>query len=1379
MDGNALPEVTNMTLLAADDHYITVAWIEPPRSVDFYLLNVTAESGYENDSLRIQRTGTCSNGTFIRAGQSQVTCGPFQACSNLTVTIRTYTTGPPQRTSMGTTLNEVFVSAKDPSEPKRIAMVSQSPYMTRLLWEPPTQIHGLVHGYKVKVCEMYTECGQKQNLSDCVENETSDTWLDFNSTEDTSYCVLITATARCGGEVLTSLPATQEVRTPLFALPDVSNLKAVGVISGHITLSWERPKGRFDYYSVEVTQGKVGSTGSAKHRLNLCANGTIIRQDQTQIACGPLEPCSNLSCTMRTHFTGPPERSSPGVTIMGIFIPAEEPNPPTNITMSPESPSRTRIHWDHPEKWSGIMASYNVKICSTFRSCDRAESLSDCTEYVTSETWTLFDSTQDTLYCVLVTVKTQCGVDEVSSRPLIAEIRTPLFGLPDATDLKLLSALENAVTVAWERPQARFDYYWLSIAGDEGEGRGSAEKERIGSCGNGTIIHPNQTRVTCSNLEACTKVSITLRVHRNGPPAITSPGVSLRGIFIPGEDPDPPKNITMLGKSPSLTRLQWEESAKVYGRFLAYMVKICELFKYCGEEASVHGCIELQAHETWLDFHSNADTKYCVLVTTSSQCGEEVLSGRPAVAEIRTPLYVLPDVTDLRLMAVDSHYITVAWDKPRGSFDYYWLDVAIENDNENNSVPKHQASSCGNGTIIHAEQTEVTCGPFDPCSNISVSVRTFVKGPPERSSMGSTLKGVFLSGQDPSEPKSITIVAKSPSLTRIQWESPTTVHGTLDFYKVKVCKVFSACDRKESTDGCIEHSASEAWLEFQSTADTSYCTHVTASARCGRDLLTSSPATLEVRTPLFALPDVSNLKAVNVSSGYITLSWERPRGRFEYYSIEVTEGKLSNAVNAKHRLGLCANGTIIRRDQTEITCGPFEPCRNLSCTMRTHLIGQPEHSSPGVTLRGIFIPAAEPNPPMNIRMVPLSPWRTRIQWDHTEKVSGIVASYYVKICRTFVSCDRGEGLINCTEYVTSDRWAAFHSTADTPYCVQVAVKTQCGDEKLSSRPLMAEIRTPLNAPPEIIHLRLVRKGENFFTVAWTRPEGSFDYYRVLLKDFKTRNQTVTVGSCANGTIVHEDQTEITCNQLEPQKLYLIELQTHISRPSARSSIAVSRAIVTTPRAEYEVSNLKIVNITATSFAVTWERPKDCIEYYTVDVTDYSSGNIGNRLYGVVSCNNGAAINPRQTSVICTKSDTCTAISVRVKTHTRGPPEHASPGITLENVLIPGTGLPEATNLKLVAVKNDSFTVSLQVPGKCFDRYIYNIRDPSDRSRSVKAEKCFTERTLKLNTFHMTCIGVEACGKVDIKVWIRKDKPHKRDAPAVALRGIYIRGKCHG
>ncbi|KAH7933330.1 hypothetical protein HPB49_011570 [Dermacentor silvarum] len=192
--------------------------------------------------------------------------------------------------------------------------------MARLQWEPPTRIHGILDVYKVKVCKEYTVCDQKESPGGCIENRTSDDWLDFETTADTSYCALITASARCGVDVLTSLPATLEVRTPSFDPPDVTKLTLLSTGNNYITVAWERPKARFDYYWVSITDDR----GEKHPNAGSCPNGTIIHPDQTQVTCTGLESCSNVTVTIRTQRNGPPGRTSIGVSLQHIFVPGKD-----------------------------------------------------------------------------------------------------------------------------------------------------------------------------------------------------------------------------------------------------------------------------------------------------------------------------------------------------------------------------------------------------------------------------------------------------------------------------------------------------------------------------------------------------------------------------------------------------------------------------------------------------------------------------------------------------------------------------------------------------------------------------------------------------------------------------------------------------------------------------------------------------------------------------------------------------------------------------------------------------------------------------------------------------------------------------------------------
>ncbi|KAL1477913.1 hypothetical protein MTO96_035368 [Rhipicephalus appendiculatus] len=499
------------------------------------------------------------------------------------------------------------------------------------------------------------------------------------------------------------------------------------------------------------------------------------------------------------------------------------------------------------------------------------------------------------------------------------------------------------------------------------------------------------------------------------------------------------------------------------------------------------------------------------------------------------------------------------------------------------------------------------------------------------------------------------MVGKSPSLTRLQWKPSLKVAGRFLEYNVKICTSFKSCHVDENLSDCAELRTQETWLDFHSHVDTVYCVLVRTVSECGQHVLNGGPAIAEIHTPLFELPDVSNLTTAGIKNGYITLSWRRPQGRFDYYSIEVIEN--GSRIRPQHKIGLCANGTIIRPDQTQLTCGPFEQCSTLSYSMRTHLNGPEGLSSPGVVVKDIFIPPQEPHAPRNITMVPTSKSRTLLHWDYPAKAAAVVLSYNVKICRTFRTCGQEENLSNCREHVTSETSITFDSIEDTAYCVLVTGKARCGEDEISSRAAVAEIRTPIVAPPDVPNLHLVSVGANNFTAAWTKPKFNFDYYWIEVigvKNADTRATPGMTGSCFNGSIFHPDQTQVTCSQLEPCSKVNFKVRTHINGPPARTSHGVLLHDILIPASvRPEVANLQLGAVNADTFVLKWKRPQACFDYYTVEVVDESTYK-----RTAVTCNNGDVINPNRTSVTCDQIKTCANVTIRVKTHTRGPPQSA-------------------------------------------------------------------------------------------------------------------------
>ncbi|KAL3218852.1 hypothetical protein MRX96_031380 [Rhipicephalus microplus] len=286
-------------------------------------------------------------------------------------------------------------------------------------------------------------------LADCEQKVTSQVWVTFNNPADTLYCILVTEKRTCG------VPFDN----------DVSNKKI------------------------------------DKRKLGLCANGTTVHRDQTQVTCGPFEPCTKLSCSVRTHLKGQPERISSGVTVKDIFIPAEVSYPPRNISVVAESKSLTQVHWNHPDEMAATSVTLNT--------------------------------TEDTPYCILVTGKARCGINEIDSRPTVAELRTPIFDLPEVTNLHIVSVGADFFSAGWEKPKVDFDYYWIEVT-ITNNSRPNISQDVVGSCLNGTLIRPDQTEVTCSHLEPCVNVVFKVWTHISEPSARTSPGVTLTDFFIPG-----------------------------------------------------------------------------------------------------------------------------------------------------------------------------------------------------------------------------------------------------------------------------------------------------------------------------------------------------------------------------------------------------------------------------------------------------------------------------------------------------------------------------------------------------------------------------------------------------------------------------------------------------------------------------------------------------------------------------------------------------------------------------------------------------------------------------------------------------------------------------
>ncbi|XP_075531892.1 uncharacterized protein LOC142564670 [Dermacentor variabilis] len=206
---------------------------------------------------------------------------------------------------------------------------------------------------------------------------------------------------------------------------------------------------------------------------------------------------------------------------------------------------------------------------------------------------------------------------------------------PNVTNLTLVSAENGTFTVAWEQPEGIVDQYWVQVSAraasgdDDGDG-----KRRAGLCANGTLLRPDQTRLTCGGVEPCTNVTVTVRVlnlPRGHGAAKYSDRLRLP-IFFPGYAPDTPRNASIVAASPTETRILWEPVLSHTGDAVLYDVRLCDTSGPC-DAANPEECAQFTTPNTSLDLSSSAVSRRCLLIGATTQCAGQVLRSSPFVLE--------------------------------------------------------------------------------------------------------------------------------------------------------------------------------------------------------------------------------------------------------------------------------------------------------------------------------------------------------------------------------------------------------------------------------------------------------------------------------------------------------------------------------------------------------------------------------------------------------------------------------------------------------------------------------------------------------------------------------------------------------------------------
>nr|XP_037291915.1 uncharacterized protein LOC119187914 [Rhipicephalus microplus] len=350
---------------------------------------------------------------------------------------------------------------------------------------------------------------------------------------------------------------------------------------------------------------------------------------------------------------------------------------------------------------------------------------------------------------------------------------------------------------------------------------------------------------------------------------------------------------------------------------------------------------------------------------------------------------VLPDLDNLTLVDIGPDHFTVSWMHPVAQFDYYWLEVYKRDDGSDTITPQ-RVGSCANGTIVHREQTQITCDMFKPCSNVTITLHTQAKGTSEFVSTGATLQGIFMPGKGIPEVVKLKQTAIAKNSVTLSWERPK---GCFNDYLVTTSAENTELSSQETSAGTCGNGTIVSANETSVTCDGIRASSVSIMVQTRRlksDGLISQGVTLQgitmsklvlpdvnelqldgCWTRLFhgilgkavllfdyywvrGLPEVRQLKLTEMDRDSITVSWQRPEGCFDGYIVEVTEENSGSSGVGGLSVGSCAGGISVDAEHTSITCRKIEAC-SVKITVRTQRKGPLELTSSGVSLHDIVM----------------------------------------------------------------------------------------------------------------------------------------------------------------------------------------------------------------------------------------------------------------------------------------------------------------------------------------------------------------------------------------------------------------------------------------
>ncbi|XP_072919854.1 tenascin-R isoform X4 [Hemitrygon akajei] len=409
--------------------------------------------------------------------------------------------------------------------------------------------------------------------------------------------------------------------------------------------------------------------------------------------------------------------------------------------------------------------------------------------------------------------------EQARSAPATATVSTPIDG---PTHITIREVADTFAFVEWTPPKAYIDYILLAYAQTDRTFNKSVLR-----------LQPTLTQYSLQDLRPASHYQVSvagIQGHRQSQPVTAAFTTEI----------DAPKNLRVVAQGFSKLELEWDNSQADIDK---YRVVYSTLAGGQYHELSVLKSKGPTSKIALTDLSPN--TEYGIGISAVKEMKQSVTTTMNTRTALDPP-------QGIAFSNISHDSVTISWNKPNASFDYYQMFYH----------PASDHSGGGESVNISSFLTEYTLSNLQPATEYVVKFNT-VQGLAKSLLQSYSVHTAIDSLQD------VQVVDVTPTEARLMWAPPQAV---VQNYLVIVSHSQAAVKRI-LVDGAVTQYQLTHLQPFTNYSIAIYAT---------RGSMTSSAVSLHFLTPL---DSPKNLTASDVSQKSARISWQAPEAQIEKYVL--------------------------------------------------------------------------------------------------------------------------------------------------------------------------------------------------------------------------------------------------------------------------------------------------------------------------------------------------------------------------------------------------------------------------------------------------------------------------------------------------------------